>query len=437
MKIAIISLGCPKNQVDADVFCHALLKRGHTTVPTLEQADCIIINTCGFIESAKAESIENILTACSVKKENKKIKVVVTGCLAERYRDELAKEIPEVDAVVGIGCNADLCDIIDKLGDEQLQCYNEKSLLPLGGKRIISTPSHYAYLKISEGCNNRCHYCAIPLIRGGLRSRDMAEIIAEANWLVSEGVKEIILVAQDITAYGDDTGVNMSAQLLRELNKVKGLKWLRLLYAYPEKITDEFIAAIAECDKILPYLDVPIQHINSEVLKNMNRKGDKNTVLNALDRLRKAMPNIVLRTTLITGYPGETEQQFLELCDFVKLYKFDRLGCFAYSQEEDTVAATMPNQVDEDVREQRAEIIMRIQAEIMAKKQSDKVGQKLEVICDGFDTDENLYICRTAADAPDIDTLCYVKSETPLVTGEFYTCTVDESDEYDLFATIY
>lgn len=436
MRFALISLGCPKNQVDADVMCRQLLTAGHTTTDDLSQAECIIINTCGFIDSAKAESIENILTACEQKK-NHNVKVVVTGCLAERYREEVLSEIPEVDAVVGIGSNKNICDIINCLEIEKNRFYGgEKSELPLGGKRVISTPAHYAYLKISEGCNNRCSYCAIPMIRGNLRSRDMQEIIDEANWLAEQGVKEIILVAQDITAYGDDLGENKICELLRRLNSVEGIRWIRLLYAYPERITDEFIKTVAECDKVLKYLDVPIQHINTRVLKSMNRKGTRETVESALDRLRAAMPNIVLRTTLIAGFPGETEQEFDELCEFVKQYRFDRLGCFAYSCEENTPAAVMPGQIDEDVKAARAETVMRIQTEIMAQKQNEKIGTKQTVIVDDYDSENDLFICRTAADAPDIDAVCYVKSEETLRQGELYTVQIEESDIYDLFGYV-
>ncbi|MDD3429974.1 MAG: 30S ribosomal protein S12 methylthiotransferase RimO [Oscillospiraceae bacterium] len=436
MNIAFISLGCPKNQVDADVLCHSLLAAGHRTVPTVQQADIVIVNTCGFIESAKAESIENILMACAEKKENSCLKVIVTGCLAERYQSELAAEIPEVDAVVGIGSNKDICAIIEEIEKEnavQVQHYGAKTDLDITQKRVISTPSHYAYLKISEGCNNRCHYCAIPLIRGNLRSRAYEDILKEAQWLAEEGVKELILVAQDYTAYGDDLGENRSAQLLYDLNKIEGIEWIRILYAYPERINDAFVKAMAENDKVVKYLDVPIQHINSRVLQSMNRKGDRNTVITALDKLRAAMPEIVLRTTLIAGYPGETEDEFCELAQFVRDYKFDRLGCFAYSEEENTVAATMP-QLDMEIREKRAEIIMNIQSDIMAAKQGAKIGSTQIVLVDEYDDEENTYIGRTAADAPDIDTVVFIEEcESALATGMFVSVQIDECDGYDLF----
>ena len=354
MVIALISLGCPKNQVDADVMCHALLERGHTTTADLSEADAIIVNTCGFIESAKQEAIDSILEACSYKEQKPELKVVVTGCLAQRYQHEIVKEIPEVDAVVGLGSNAAICSILERLtGTQPVESYGAKESLPLGGKRVISTPRHYAYLKIAEGCNNRCHYCAIPLIRGPLRSRTIPDIVAEARFLAGEGVKELIVVAQDITAFGADRGRVEIAELLDALNAVEGIEWIRLLYAYPERITDAFIAAMTRNEKVLHYLDVPIQHINSEMLRAMNRRGDRETVLDALTRLRAAMPDITLRTTLITGYPGETQAQFEELCEFVKDYAFDRLGCFAYSEEEGTVAAGLP-QLPQELREQRA-----------------------------------------------------------------------------------
>lgn len=436
MTIALISLGCPKNQVDADVMCHTLIEKGHTTTADLSQADVIIVNTCGFIESAKQEAIENILDACSYKDENPNVKVVVTGCLAERYRHDIAAEIPEVDAVVGIGSNAAICSILERLtGTEPLESYGAKESLPLGGKRVISTPRHYAYLKIAEGCNNRCHYCAIPLIRGGLRSREIPDIIAEAKFLASEGVKELILVAQDTTDFGADRGKIEIEELLDALNPIEGIEWIRLLYAYPERITDSFIAAMVRNSKVLHYLDVPIQHINSDVLKSMNRKGDKNTVLFALNRLRSAMPDITLRTTLITGYPGETEEQFEELCAFVKEYQFDRLGCFPYSEEEGTVAAKM-EQLPVETREIRADAIMRMQMGIIEQKQAAKIGSVESVLCDDYDDENDLYICRTKGDAPDIDAEVCVSSEEPLQTGNFYTVRIEESDVYDLYAQI-
>ena len=365
MKIALISLGCPKNQVDADCMAHALLQAGHTTVASVEEAQCVLINTCGFIESAKQEAIDTILEACSHKAQNPALKVVVTGCLAERYQQEIRKEIPEVDAVVGT----------------------------------------------VESC------------------------VAEARWLVGEGVKELIVVAQDITAFGADRGKVEIARLLDELNKVEGIVWIRLLYAYPERITDEFVAAMVRNEKVLHYLDVPIQHIDSDVLRAMNRKGDEGTVRAALEKLRTAMPDITLRTTLIAGFPGETPAQFEKLCAFVRQQNFARLGCFAYSEEEGTKAAQM-TQMPLAVREQRAEAVMRIQTDHMAARQAALVGTQAQVLCDGWDEENGLWLCRTRADAPDIDAVVCVDGNAALTPGEFYTVRIIDSDVYDLYATL-
>ena len=435
--IALISLGCPKNQVDADRLCHALISAGHATTADPSEADVILINTCGFIESAKQEAIDTILEAVSLKQGPRHPKVVVTGCLAERYREEIQKEIPEVDATVGIGCNADIVALVARaLAGEKVEAFARKTDLPLEGPRVISTPRHYAYLKIAEGCNNRCSYCAIPLIRGPLRSRKLEDVLTEARWLAGEGVKELIVVAQDVTAYGDDLGRNQTAELLDALEQVEGIRWIRLLYAYPERVTDEFIAAMARNKKVLPYLDLPIQHINSEILRSMNRKGDRETVLSAIRRLRAGIPNLTLRTTLITGYPGETQAQFEELCEFVKETGFDRLGCFAYSEEEGTPAARM-EQLPQELREERAAQIMEIQAGIMARRQAEKVGAGLTVICDGLDEENGLYACRSMGDAPEIDAVVYVNSpDLPLEEGGFYRVRVEETDVYDLYACL-
>lgn len=437
MTIALISLGCPKNQVDADVMCRRLLEAGHTTTADLSEADMILVNTCGFIDSAKQEAIENILMACEYKQQNPNLKVVVTGCLAERYRSQILAEIPEVDGVVGLGSSEAIVAILERIaGGETVEGYGPKTALPLGGARVVSTPAHYAYLKIAEGCNNRCHYCAIPSIRGPLRSRTVEDCTAEARWLAGQGVKELIVVAQDVTAFGDDRGENEICRLLDELQTVDGIEWIRLLYAYPERITDEFIAAMARNSKVLHYLDMPIQHSDTRVLKSMNRKGDEQVIRSAAARLRAAMPDITLRTTLIAGYPGETEEEFARLQQFVREMRFDRLGCFAYSQEEGTVAAAMEGQLDEDTKQQRADSIMRIQTGIMAELQAEKVGRTLTVLCDGQDEESGLYLCRSTADAPDIDGVVCVASEEPLYPGEFYTVCVEESDEYDLYGCL-
>ena len=438
MKIACISLGCPKNQVDLDCMVHTLLAAGHETVADLSEADVALVNTCGFIESAKTEAIENILEACACKEQNPNLKVVVTGCLAERYRSQIREEIPEVDAVVGCASNGVIDSIVARVtGGEQLESYGPKKGFPLGGKRVIGTPAHYAYLKIAEGCNNRCHYCAIPLIRGPLRSRPLEDCVAEARWLASEGVKELIVVAQDPTAYGEDWGQPGSiCELLDRLNEIEGIEWIRIMYAYPERITDKFIAAMQRNKKVVPYLDLPIQHCNDEILHNMNRRSTRAELLEVIGRLRAAIPGITLRTTLIAGFPGETEAQFEELCQFVKEVQFDRLGCFAYSAEENTLAARMEGQLDQETKDSRAELVMQIQTGIMSQKQAAKVGQTVRALCDGIDEESGLYLCRTAGDAPEVDGCVCVSSETPLYPGEFYTIRVEESDLYDLYGVV-
>lgn len=439
MKIACISLGCPKNQVDLDGMVHILLSAGHETVADIAEADAVLVNTCGFIESAKTEAIENILTACEYKQANPELKVIVTGCLAERYRSQIEQEIPEVDAVVGCASNKAIDSIVARLfgGEAHLESYGPKKDFPLGGKRVIGTPAHYAYLKIAEGCNNRCYYCAIPLIRGPMRSRDMADCVAEARWLAGEGVKELILVAQDPTAYGEDWGRPSSiCELLDKLNKIKGIEWIRIMYAYPERITDDFIAAMKRNDKVLPYLDLPIQHCNDDILRRMNRRSTRAELLEVIGRLRAEIPGITLRTTLIAGFPGETGEQFEDLCNFVKEVRFDRLGCFAYSAEENTVAAQMEGQLDEETKNRRAELIMQIQTGVMAEKQAEKVGQAVRVICDGIDDESGLYLCRSAGDAPEVDGSVCVASEEPLYPGEFYDILIDDSDLYDLYGTV-
>lgn len=437
MKIAIISLGCPKNQVDADVFTHALLKEGHETVADPAEADAIIVNTCGFIQSAKEEAIENILLACGYKQTNPELKVIVTGCLAERYKQQIAAEMPEVDAVVGMGSNAALPEILRRVctpGAGRVESYGPKADMPLGGARIISTPGHYAYLKIAEGCNNRCRYCAIPLIRGPLRSRPMESCVAEARWLAGEGVRELIVVAQDPTAYGEDWGrPGAINDLLDALNAIEGIRWIRVLYAYPERITDDFIRAMVRNRKVVPYLDLPIQHCSDRILAAMNRRGSRAELEDVIRRLRAAIPGLTLRTTLIAGFPGETEEEYAELCDFVRTVRFDRLGCFAYSPEENTPAAAMDGQLAEEVRQRRADHIMEIQAEISAAAMAAKVGQTLPCLCDGVDEETGMYLLRSMGDCPEIDGNVLTPADTPLVPGEFYRVTITDSDTYDLY----
>ena len=438
MQVTLVSLGCPKNQVDADIIAHSLLKAGHTTTTDMTKAQLCLINTCGFITSAKEEAIENIFNAVQARLDNPQLKIIVTGCLAERYKEEILADIPEVDAVVGIGSNKDLLSIIDRVmhGEKLCMCGAKKDL-DITAKRIISTPSHYAYLKIAEGCSNCCHYCAIPLIRGPHRSRELESCVKEARWLAEEGVKEIIIVAQDITAYGEDLyKESRLAQLITRISEIEGIQWIRLMYAYPERLGDDVIQVMATNPKVLHYLDLPIQHINDRVLQSMNRKGGRQIILSAIQRLRKAVPDISIRTTLITGYPGETKEEFEELYSFVKDTKFERLGCFAYSEEEGTIAAKMENQIDVDERQRRADAIMELQTRIMTEKQQQLVGKTISIICDEYDEENELYICRSVYDAPEIDGEVYIGSNEYIKIGEIKKVFVENSDIYDLYGTI-
>lgn len=433
--VGMISLGCPKNQVDAEIMLAELQKNGFELVGDAALAEVVIINTCGFIESAKQESIEQILEMGLLKKEGRIKKIVVTGCLAERYREELAGEIDEADIILGIGSNAKICDAIRESfeNDKQIQSYGEKTDLCIEGDRVISTLPFYAYLKIAEGCDNRCTYCAIPDIRGRFRSREMGSIISEAKSLAAAGIEEIILVAQDVTRYGLDLYKKPRlAELLRELNKIEGLRWIRILYAYPEMIDDELISAIAQCDKVVKYIDLPIQHSNREVLRRMNRRGDSESLLALVKKLREKIPDVVLRTTLITGFPGESEEQFLELCEFLKQAQFERVGCFAYSREEGTPAASFPDQVDSETAQQRADIIMRAQQRTVDNFNSAKIGKILTVAVEGFDKWGECYFGRSRYDAPDIDGKIFFASEIPLGIGDFVEVEITDALDYDL-----
>ena len=425
-KIGMISLGCPKNQVDAEMMLSSLCEAGFEITGEVEGCDIVIINTCGFIGDAKKEAIDTILEVCQLKDEGSVGAVVVTGCLAQRYKDEIMNEIPEVDAVIGIGANADIAAVCrDVLGSKKVNLFPPKLSLPLEGGRVLTTPSHYAYLKIAEGCSNCCTYCAIPKIRGKFRSREMENIIAEAKSLAENGVKELIVVAQDTTKYGIDLyGELKLAELLRELCKIDGIEWIRTLYCYPESITDELIDVMASEDKICKYIDIPLQHCNGDVLKRMNRKGDRESLTNLINKLRERIPDITIRTTFIVGFPGETDENFESLSEFADEMKFDRYGCFAYSAEEDTPAATMENQIDEDVKIERASIMNAQQQRIFEDKLEALVGKELTVIVDGFDEDEMLYFGRSYMDAPEIDTVVIISSEEELTAGQFVKGTV-------------
>lgn len=440
IKVAMISLGCSKNQVDAENLLATMQKNGFELKGDVTGCDAVVINTCGFIQSAKEEAIENILEMAALKKEGTIKTIVVTGCLAERYQHELAKELPEVDAVLGIGSNDKLCEaIINALDNKKTLSFEPKEGLCLNGDRILSTLPHYAYIKIAEGCDNYCSYCAIPMIRGSFRSRKKEDIIKEAEWLASQGVKELIVVAQDTTRYGEDLyGSYQLDSLLEELCGIDGFEWIRPLYCYPDKITDSLLNVIKNQPKITKYLDIPIQHCNGDILKAMNRKQDKLELTELFGRIRSVIPDITLRTTLITGFPGETKEQFEELCDFVEEIRFDRLGCFAYSAEEGTRAAEMPNQVDDDEKQHRAEIIMQQQAVIMERLNNKKIGKTIRAIVEGYDKYGDCYFGRSEADAPDIDGKIFFTDEArrPHVMGDFVDVVIHEVLDYDLIGTV-
>lgn len=437
-RIGMISLGCSKNQIDAEIMLASVAKRGFEITDDVDGADAVIINTCGFIEDAKKEAIENILDMIELKNEGVIGKIIVTGCLAERYKEEILKEFPEVDAVVGLGSNKDIADICERaIGGEQLESFGEKTCLPLNSERMLTTPGYFAYIKIAEGCSNHCTYCAIPSIRGEFRSRAPEEILKEAQDLVRAGVKELIVVAQDTSRYGEDLfGKSALPALLTSLNGIEGLEWIRVLYCYPERITDELLDAFAHNDKVLNYFDIPIQHADSSVLKRMNRKGDKESLLNLVNKIRKKMPDAVIRTTLITGFPGETEENFEVLSDFVEKAKFDRLGCFAYSQEEGTPAALLPDQIDEEVKKERGEAIMEQQYRIFEKLNEKNIGKVYRTVVEGYDAYTDTYFGRTWRDAPEIDGTVNFTCGYELNEGDFVDVEIMGTNEYDLIGEV-
>ncbi len=437
IKVGMVSLGCSKNQVDAEIILAKLRERGYQIHTDSGTCDVVIVNTCGFIESAKQESIENILEFCTLKKEGRIKVIVVTGCLAERYQQEMAKEIPEADVILGIGSNDEICDAIEKaLNGEKVYSFGPKENLPLEGERIISNLPFFAYLKIAEGCDNRCTYCAIPMIRGRYRSREMDNIVAEAQDLADHGVTEINVIAQDTTRYGMDLyGKPMLAELLRRLAKIENLHWIRVLYTYPDYINDELLEVIASEEKIVKYLDIPLQHCNGKVLREMNRRGDRASLTALIGRIREKVPGIIIRTTMIAGFPGETEEEFTELCEFVQEMKFERLGCFPYSAEENTPAGEREDQVDPEVRYRRAELIMEIQMEIMAQQNEQLVDTDVEVVVEGYDRYASSYFGRTAADAPDIDGKIFFMCGHKLAIGQYLPVHVDDVLDYDLIGS--
>lgn len=431
-KIGMISLGCPKNQVDGEIMLDKLNKSGFAIAKSIEESDLMIINTCGFIDDAKREAIETILEVAQYKEAGIISAIVVTGCLAERYQEEILKEIPEVDSVIGIGADNDIVKVCQKaLLGIPTSFFPEKKYLPLEGERMLSTPPHWAYLKLSDGCDNKCSYCAIPGIRGGYIERSMPSIINEAKMLAKQGVKEVILVAQDTTKYGMKLyGEYKLAQLLKELVKIEGIEWFRLFYCYPDRVTDELIDVIANEEKICSYIDIPLQHCNQNILSSMNRNGSYESLKDLLTKMKKKIPDLSLRTTFMVGFPGESESDFEELCRFVKEIKFDKMGCFAYSPEEDTPAFDFENQVDEDIKKQRADVLMDIQYTITENSNKNRVGNIYKVVVD--EKSEDKYIGRSYLDSPEIDSGIIFSSEKDLKTGEFVSVKITDYDGYDL-----
>lgn len=433
-KIGMISLGCPKNQVDAEIMLKKLVDAGYILVDEASKADVVIVNTCAFIEDSKKESIDSILEMIDYKEDSNLKGVVVTGCLAQRYADEVFKEIPEVDAVIGLGANDDIVEICDKVLDgEQCSSFPDKEAMPLEGGRILTTPEYYAYLRIADGCSNCCSYCAIPSIRGKFRSRKMEDILDEAKALSEKGVKELILVAQDTTRYGEDLyGALKLPELLDELNKLEDLHWIRLLYCYPERITDELIDAINRNEKVCHYIDMPMQHVSGTVLKSMNRPGDRASLTSLINKLRAKIEDVIIRTTFITGFPGETEEDFTTLSEFVNEMKLDRVGCFAYSREENTPAYDFPNQVEKEDALNRADIIMEQQYRINDEKQESYMDKTYDVIVDGYDSYTDSYFGRTYMDAPEIDNNIVFTSGYEIEVGEIVPVEIFDKDEYSL-----
>lgn len=432
--IGMVSLGCAKNQTDAEIMLGILADKGCKIVSDTEQADIIIVNTCGFIESAKQESIDTILEMAQYKSGRCRL-LIMTGCLAERYSSQILEELPEVDAVVGTGDYHKIAEVISAAfgGDKPVLCGHKDFSPEEGLPRMLSTPSYTAYIKIADGCDNNCTYCAIPLIRGHFRSRRMEDIYAEAEELAKNGVKEIILIAQDTTRYGKDLyGEYRLAQLLKMLCELDGIEWIRVHYFYTEAITDELIEVMAENKKICNYIDMPIQHINNTILRRMARRTNRAEIEKRISDIRQRMPDAVIRTSLIVGFPGETEEEFNELYEYVQTTKFDRLGVFEYSCEEDTAAAEFENQIDDEVKHERLDRIMTLQREISAEKNREKIGNALEVLTEGYDEDCYMYFGRSRGDSIGVDSRVYFAAEEEVKIGDIVTVEILDADEYDL-----
>ena len=444
MKVGFVSLGCSKNQLDTEVMLHELLAAGYEITPDETEADVVVINTCAFIESAKKEAIDNILDVAWLKKHKKLKAIVVTGCLAERYREEVFTELPEVDALLGVGS---IHHIVEAVGEAlahakdkkraKFASFEDKNCVALGGDRVLTTPEFYSYLKIAEGCDNRCTYCAIPSIRGRYRSRPVEDLVAEAKDLAALGVKELNVIAQDITRYGQDLyGQLRLPELLDRLTAETDIPWLRLLYCYPDKITDGLLRVLRQNSRVLPYIDLPLQHISDPVLRAMNRRGDSAAIRAVIQKLRDAVPDLTLRTTFIVGFPGETDADFEALCRFVEETRFDRMGVFAYSAEEGTPAAAMPGQIDEQTKQDRVDILMKLQMGINAEKNEQKIGSTVRVLVEDYDPVSEAHFGRSAADAPEIDGKVYFKSERRVAPGSFVDVKVREVVDYDLYGCL-
>jgi ribosomal protein S12 methylthiotransferase len=439
MKILFISLGCDKNLVDTEVMLGMLASRGYEMTNDEQEADIIVINTCCFIHDAKEESIQNILEMAEYKKNGSAKALIVTGCMAERYRQEILDEIPEVDEVLGTTAYDRILDAVDAaLAGQHEVMTADLDALPLPEtKRLVTTGGHFAYLKIAEGCDKHCTYCIIPKIRGNFRSVPMERLLKEAQDLAEQGVKELILVAQETTLYGKDLyGEKSLPKLLRELCKISGIRWIRILYCYPEEITDELIQVMKEEPKICHYLDLPIQHANDTILNRMGRRTSKQELIDIVQKLRKEIPDICLRTTLITGFPGETQEQHEEVMEFIDTLEFDRLGAFTYSPEEDTPAATFEDQIDEEVKEDRQADIMELQQEIAFDKAEDMIGREVLVMIEGKVADENAYVGRTYRDAPNVDGLIFINTDVELISGDFAKVKVTGALDYDLIGEL-
>ncbi|MBQ8474825.1 MAG: 30S ribosomal protein S12 methylthiotransferase RimO [Clostridia bacterium] len=438
-KVGFISLGCPKNQCDTEVMLHTLLTAGYEITAEETEADVVVINTCGFIESAKKESIDNILDIAWLKENGSLKGIVVTGCLSERYREQLMEEMPEIDAIIGVGALDKITEAVDSVlfGKDKYVALPAKDACGLGGDRVITTGETMAYLKVSEGCDNRCAYCAIPAIRGGLRSRTIEDCVAEAKDLDNMGIKELVIIAQDTTVYGRDIyGELALPRLIRAICKETSIPWIRLLYCYPDKITDELVEEMKNNDRVVKYIDLPIQHISDNMLTAMNRHGDAACIKDAIKRLRDNIPGIVIRTTAIVGFPGETEEDFTELCQFVKEAKFERFGAFPYSREEDTPAYSFDDQIDEQVKQDRYDIIMRHQLDVSESFNESPVGTFQTVLCEGFDPVSEAYLGRTYRDAAEIDGKVWFTAERPVNEGEFVSVKITEAMDYDLVGEV-